>query len=101
MCLRMLDCGKQGWQKGGRFLKKKDLFLQSVLEQLKSFSLSLHPAVSLFLFSLSLPASCCVSLFILSLSPCILLCLSFWFFVCLCFESELLNLTGNKRYPSP
>ena len=49
MCLRMLDCGKQGWQKGGRFLKKKDLFLQSVLEQLKSFSLSLHPAMSLFL----------------------------------------------------
>lgn len=63
MCLRMLGCGKQGWQKGGRFLKKKDLFLQSVLEQLKSFSLSLHPAVSLFLFSLSPPASCYVSLF--------------------------------------
>ena len=71
MCLRMLGCGKKGWQEGERFLKKNDLFLQSVLEQLKSFSLS----------------------------PCILLCLSFWFFVCLCFGSELLNLTGNKLLP--
>ena len=41
MCLRMLGCGKKGWQEGERFLKKNDLFLQSVLEQLKSFSLSL------------------------------------------------------------
>lgn len=64
MCLRMLGCGKKGWQEGERFLKKNDLFLQSVLEQLKSFSLSPCILLCLSLYSLSLSLHPAMSLFL-------------------------------------